>query len=228
MAFLYDNCCEIFITCNGGGMVDEDAGLRCQFPNLCLSSPCNNGGTCHPVVEGNTPDYICSCPLGYIDKLCLTIEENACLSGPCRNGGSCDLVTLTEYKCRCPPGWSGKTCQQADPCASNPCANGGQCVPFESSYVCRCPQGFHGATCKEDFNECSRTPPICKNGGTCVNEIGSYQCHCRQAFTGDNCEHLYVPCNPSPCQNGGTCQQTGDVAYECTCLAGTEIWKATL
>ncbi|XP_026574955.1 neurogenic locus notch homolog protein 1 [Pseudonaja textilis] len=213
--------CETYQNGTGACLCSSDfVGQRCQFPNLCLSSPCNNGGTCHPVVEGSTPDYVCSCPLGYIDKLCLTIEENACLSGPCRNGGSCDLVTLTEYKCRCPPGWSGKTCQQADPCASNPCANGGQCVPFESSYVCRCPQGFHGATCKEDFNECSRTPPICKNGGTCVNEIGSYQCHCRQAFTGDNCEHLYMPCNPSPCQNGGTCQQTGDVAYECTCLAG--------
>lgn len=83
-------------------------GRRCQFQNLCLSSPCKNGGTCHPVVDGNTADYVCSCRLGYIDKLCLTMEDNACLSGPCRNGGSCDLVTLTEYKCRCPPGWSGE------------------------------------------------------------------------------------------------------------------------
>lgn len=115
----------------------------------------------------------------------------------------------------------GKTCQQADPCASNPCANGGQCVPFDSSYVCKCTLGFHGANCKEDVNECSRTPPICKNGGTCINEIGSFQCSCRQAYTGQTCEQLYVPCYPSPCQNGGTCRQTGDTTHECSCLPGT-------
>uniref|UniRef100_A0A803V7W6 Neurogenic locus notch homolog protein 1 n=1 Tax=Ficedula albicollis TaxID=59894 RepID=A0A803V7W6_FICAL len=131
-----------------------------------------------------------------------------------------ELLTLSEYKCRCPPGWSGKTCQQADPCASNPCANGGQCVPFEAHYVCRCTAGFHGANCKQDVNECNISPPVCKNGGSCTNEVGTYQCSCRPAYTGQNCEHLYVPCNPSPCQNGGTCRQIGDTTYDCTCLPG--------
>uniref|UniRef100_A0A8C3TEB6 Neurogenic locus notch homolog protein 1 n=1 Tax=Chelydra serpentina TaxID=8475 RepID=A0A8C3TEB6_CHESE len=216
-----------------GGLIDSDlvsfllprcnsahVGDRCQLPNPCLSSPCKNAGTCHPVIRGNAVDYTCSCRLGFTDRLCLTPEENACLNNPCRNGGTCDLLTLTEYKCRCPPGWSGKTCQQADPCASNPCANGGQCVPFEAHYVCKCTAGFHGANCKQDVNECNASPPICKNGGSCTNEVGTYQCSCKPAYTGQNCEHLYVPCNPSPCQNGGTCRQTGDTTYDCTCLPG--------
>uniref|UniRef100_A0A8B9EVT9 Neurogenic locus notch homolog protein 1 n=1 Tax=Anser cygnoides TaxID=8845 RepID=A0A8B9EVT9_ANSCY len=195
-------------------------GERCQLPNPCLSSPCKNAGTCTPVVRGSTADYTCACRLGFTDELCLTPRENACLNNPCRNGGTCELVTLSEYKCRCPPGWSGKTCQQADPCASNPCANGGQCVPFEAHYICRCTAGFHGANCKQDVNECNISPPVCKNGGSCTNEVGTYQCSCKPAYTGQNCEHLYVPCNPSPCQNGGTCRQTGDTTYDCTCLPG--------
>ncbi|NXU69706.1 NOTC1 protein, partial [Horornis vulcanius] len=193
-------------------------GERCQLPNPCLSSPCKNAGTCTAVVRGSTVDYTCACRLGFTDELCLTPRDNVCLSNPCRNGGTCDLLTLSEYKCRCPPGWSGKTCQQADPCASNPCANGGQCVPFEAHYICRCTAGFHGANCKQDVNECNISPPVCKNGGSCTNEVGTYQCFCKPAYTGQNCEHLYVPCNPSPCQNGGTCRQIGDTTYDCTCL----------
>lgn len=83
-------------------------GERCQLPNPCLSSPCKNAGTCIPVVRGSTVDYTCVCRLGFTDELCLTPRDNVCLSNPCRNGGTCDLLTLSEYKCRCPPGWSGK------------------------------------------------------------------------------------------------------------------------
>lgn len=101
-------------------------GNRCQLPNPCHSSPCKNAGTCHAVVRGNTVDYTCACRLGFTDQLCLTPEENVCLSSPCRNGGTCDLLTLTEYKCRCPPGWSGEegTVTSAQPPAvaeQNPC-----------------------------------------------------------------------------------------------------------
>ena len=83
-------------------------GERCQLPNPCLSSPCKNAGTCTPVVRGSTVDYTCACRLGFTDELCLTPRDNVCFSNPCRNGGTCDLLTLSEYKCRCPPGWSGE------------------------------------------------------------------------------------------------------------------------
>lgn len=83
-------------------------GERCQLPNPCLSSPCKNAGTCIPLLRGSTADYTCVCRLGFTDELCLTPLDNACLNNPCRNGGTCDLVTLSEYKCRCPPGWSGE------------------------------------------------------------------------------------------------------------------------
>lgn len=83
-------------------------GQRCQAHSPCLSAPCKNAGTCHVLDRGGVVDYTCSCRLGFSGPLCLTPRDNACLANPCRNGGTCDLLTLTEYKCRCPPGWSGE------------------------------------------------------------------------------------------------------------------------
>lgn len=84
------------------------AGRRCQAHSPCLSAPCKNAGTCHVLERGGVLGYTCSCRLGFSGPLCLTPWDNACLASPCRNGGTCDLLTLTEYKCRCPPGWSGE------------------------------------------------------------------------------------------------------------------------
>uniref|UniRef100_A0A8C7MFJ0 Neurogenic locus notch homolog protein 1 n=1 Tax=Oncorhynchus kisutch TaxID=8019 RepID=A0A8C7MFJ0_ONCKI len=193
-------------------------GSRCQYSNPCNPSPCRNGGECRAVSHGNTFEFHCKCRLGFSDQLCLTPTNHACMSSPCRNGGTCDLITLSDYRCRCPPGWSGKTCQIANPCASNPCANGGQCSPFESHYICACLPAFHGQTCKLDVNECAQMSSPCRNGGMCVNEVGSYHCRCPQEYTGANCETPYMPCNPSPCHSGGTCVQKGDTSYDCSCL----------
>uniref|UniRef100_A0A8C7WHN7 Neurogenic locus notch homolog protein 1 n=1 Tax=Oncorhynchus mykiss TaxID=8022 RepID=A0A8C7WHN7_ONCMY len=213
--------CEASSDRNGECRCTSDyVGSRCQYSNPCNPSPCRNGGECRAVSHGNTFEFHCKCRLGFSDQLCLTPTNHACMSSPCRNGGTCDLITLSDYRCRCPPGWSGKTCQIANPCASNPCANGGQCSPFESHYICACLPAFHGQTCKLDVNECAQMSSPCRNGGMCVNEVGSYHCRCPQEYTGANCETPYMPCNPSPCHSGGTCVQKGDTTYDCSCLPG--------
>uniref|UniRef100_A0A8C1M817 Neurogenic locus notch homolog protein 1 n=1 Tax=Cyprinus carpio TaxID=7962 RepID=A0A8C1M817_CYPCA len=196
------------------------AGTACQFRNPCFQSPCRNGGVCRLITSVNTVDFVCNCSLGYSDRLCLTPTNNVCLSSPCRNGGTCELTSIHSYKCKCPPGWSGKNCHQADPCASNPCANGGKCSPFDSDYICHCTPFFSGQTCKQDVNECAQSPSPCKNGGVCENEVGTYHCNCPAEYTGRQCETLYQPCNPSPCYHGGTCVQKGETSYECSCLPG--------
>ncbi|KAI4817037.1 hypothetical protein KUCAC02_009326, partial [Chaenocephalus aceratus] len=66
-----------------------------------------NGGECRAVLHGNGFDFRCVCRLGFTDELCLTPNNHACMSSPCRNGGTCDLITLTVFRCRCSPGWSG-------------------------------------------------------------------------------------------------------------------------
>ncbi len=47
-----------------------------------------------------------------------------------------------------------------------------------------------------------------------------FRCNCAPQFTGRNCESPYIPCSPSPCENGGSCIVMGSLAYQCKCVEG--------
>ena len=49
------------------------------------------------------------------------------------------------------------------------------------------------------------------------------RCHCEDGWTGKNCDTLYVPCQPSPCENGGVCSPIGNYQYNCSCPNGEYI-----
>jgi len=53
------------------------------------------------------------------------------------------------------------------------------------------------------------------------------RCSCHAGYTGRNCESKYVPCEPSPCQNGGTCHQIDSLNYKCQCPKGMFSSKLT-
>ena len=90
-----------------------------------------------------------------------------------------------------------------------------------------------------DIDECKSSP--CQNGGTCIDQVNTFECNCGAGFQGDSCEegkyrklaniadrkwYIYIypdinECDPSPCQNGGTCIDLVS-AFDCQCIAGFE------
>lgn len=114
------------------------------YPPVCLSSPCQNGGTC------NTNEVsLCTCPGGYTGVYCED-EVDECLSDPCLNDGTCQ-DSLNEYNCVCPAGFTGSNCEtDVDDCASDPCFNNGTCEDLLNGYSCDCHPRYTGNNCETD------------------------------------------------------------------------------
>ncbi|XP_046847319.1 protein jagged-1-like isoform X4 [Xenia sp. Carnegie-2017] len=187
-------------------------GKNCeQDIDECLSSPCQNNGTCSNLKN----NYTCNCILGWEGRNC-QLNVNDCLNNRCKNGDCRDKEN--DYECDCSPGWEGKYCEKnIDDCASNPCVNALKCNDLQEDFSCVCKSGWKGKTCNENINDCLGW---CRHNSRCKDLVDDYECKCPPGYTGKNCEVDIDDCSSSPCMNG-TCVDGVD-EYSCVCTTGFE------
>ncbi|XP_058461948.1 neurogenic locus protein delta isoform X2 [Malaya genurostris] len=108
----------------------------------------------------------------------------------------------------CLAGWQGDYCTTAR-CTSGCDVQHGHCnKPNE----CICQSGWKGALC----DECEPYPGCVH--GTCKKP---WECLCNEGWGGLFCnQDLNFCTNHKPCQNGGTCFNTGQGSYTCQCPPG--------
>ncbi|XP_056628217.1 protein crumbs homolog 2b [Triplophysa dalaica] len=191
-------------------------GLFCTVTgDNCLSSPCQNNGTCIPTISG----YLCQCsrsPLIHVGDNCEHLHD-PCKYTDCPN---CISTPGTEnYTCPCPDGFSGPNCtHNINECQSNPCTGiRNHCVDGVDGYSCHCPSGYSGDDCQTRVRDCTDDP--CFNNATCVWTRDGYECQCVGGFEGQHCEEDIDECLSQPCRNGAICVDGIDV-YQCYCVPG--------
>ena len=186
--------------CNVSGECKCRHGWRGELCDQCTPYPGCKHGYC------NGSSWQCICDTNWGGILC-DQDLNYCgTHEPCQNGGTCENTAPDQYKCTCPEGFSGPTCEKVDnPCASNPCANGATCRELGESAHCECAPGFSGPYCGTDIDECASQP--CQNGGTCVDGKNEFVCNCPTAWQGILCQFDVDECalKESPCKNSLTC-----------------------
>uniref|UniRef100_A0A8C3P2S5 Slit guidance ligand 1 n=1 Tax=Chrysemys picta bellii TaxID=8478 RepID=A0A8C3P2S5_CHRPI len=170
----------------------------------CLSSPCQNQGTCH---SDPLAAYRCTCPSGYKVTRC---EQEP--RGP-------------RGLCLCAAGFEGPTCSAiTDACQDQACANGGTCVPGLGNGTCLCQPHYTGKGHLPSGSFPGEQPPPCRGGTWPCGHGGSEQgappprCECAPGYGGDNCS-LDPGCRDHRCQHGAQCQAEGS-GYSCLCTQG--------
>ena len=145
------------------------------YTDLCLSSPCHHGATCHHEVDR----YRCECPTAYAGVNC-EIQIDPCDPNPCFHGSECKLnsTVANGYTCSCSKGFLGLRCEaKINECLAEPCKNSGTCVEniSEPGYVCQCGGMYTGQQCEVKIEGCLVEP--CYNGGQCVHRGESKYSH---------------------------------------------------
>ncbi|XP_060729036.1 nephronectin a isoform X9 [Tachysurus vachellii] len=152
---------------------------------------------------------------GHCQPLC----QHGCKHGDC----------IGPNKCKCHPGFTGKTCNQdARTCSMANCQYG--CEVMKGEVRCQCPSpGLQlapdGRTCV-DVDECATGRGICPRFRKCVNTFGSYICKCHDGFDLQYVNGKYQCIDVDECSTGqhqcsihSTCYNTPG-SFKCKCKDG--------
>ncbi|XP_047739334.1 low-density lipoprotein receptor-related protein 1 [Hyalella azteca] len=225
--------------CGNGTCVSSGGVHTCQcwpgyYGKFCQSFKCSDicqQGVC---TQSATSNATCVCDGGWTGPRC---DVDMCIGGKCTSGGKSDHECKPACRnngwcvlasgsgkafCRCPPGFSGSTCEN-DACYPNNesfCGLKGSCsLNATGSAVCSCPAGYTGDRCQH-----SNCDAYCIKGNCNLQLDGRPACSCFWGYIGDRCERnvsfaTVSDCNGVHCENGGTCHRT-HTGGECQCPVG--------
>jgi hypothetical protein len=220
--------CSFYKPCRSGVCVSNLTDYQClnctqgfgnkncsEIIDFCEknNNPCQNGGTCHPKLNG----YTCQCTERFSGDLCQAKTSYECLYNNCKHNSKC-VPTDNGYKCECDPLHEGMYCQhKKDKCNGLPPCQYGYCVDG----VCECDPKI--LFCKKN-SKCASGQLKCLNGGTCADVIEGDNstlksvCLCPSGLTGEFCEKSIFCQNKllRPCGDEHQCVAVNQ-SYECKC-----------
>ncbi|XDV50742.1 hypothetical protein PO909_019757, partial [Leuciscus waleckii] len=150
----------------------------------------------------------------------------------CMNGGSCQYNSVAEnlllgkfqvVGCLCPPGFSGKYCDnRTDVCKGKPCFPGVECIRQKEAELFTCGQcppptvykDKQGYKCFENDFCLPPFPFPCHEMADCTSTGYNYTCKCKRGYAGDGkeCSDIDECLNPSACPNA---------KFECVNMPGS-------
>lgn len=80
-----------FCACQSAEDPDPSVAQKCD---VCLTSPCKNGGKCTTV---EFRSFHCDCAPGFHGLACEQ-EIDACFGNPCNNGGKCEALEHGRFR----------------------------------------------------------------------------------------------------------------------------------
>ncbi|XP_056128438.1 uncharacterized protein si:ch73-105b23.6 isoform X2 [Rhinichthys klamathensis goyatoka] len=150
----------------------------------------------------------------------------------CVNGGSCQYNSVAEnlllgkfqvVGCLCPPGFSGKYCDnRTDVCKGKPCFPGVECIRQKEAELFTCGQcppptvykDKQGYKCFENDFCLPPFPFPCHEMADCTSTGYNYTCKCKPGYAGNGkeCSDIDECLNPSACPNA---------KFECVNMPGS-------
>jgi len=79
-------------------------------------------------------------------------KPKGCEANPCQNEGKCVDLPLSQFRCECPTGFSGRTCEKSVTCNESTCGPHGVCMQMSRgspiNHYCICDNGLsYGIDC---------------------------------------------------------------------------------